>query len=180
MTPDPNNTIVREIEASVNGNGLRLSYKNPQKPFAKSLGETVKHIVGGGYKPTAPQCDIEVEPLSLNCAAPSSVIFMLSDKGNWQFATDTDPLQFKEGADKARYADFCRVAPDGTIYPFDKPYGGSAPCRMIAFSAVAPTADYVDRFDFVVDVIHENKPGKKSPLRLIIDPDIRNPGGSGS
>ena len=50
---------------------------------------------------------------------------------------------------------------------------------MVTFEAIAPTANYVDRFNFVVDVIHENKPGKKSPLRLLIDPDIRNPGGSG-
>ena len=95
------------------------------------------------------------------------------------FATDADPIQFKDGANKDRYANFCRVAPDGTSYPFGKPYGGSAPCKMVTFEAIAPTASYVDRFNFVVDVIHENKPGKKSPLRLLIDPDIRNPGGSG-
>lgn len=174
-----NKTIIREIEASITGNNFRLGYKNPQKAIAMSMGEAVRHITSGGYAPTKPECDVEVEPLSLNCAAPSNIIFTLSSKDNFQFATDADPIQFKEGADASRYANFCRVAPDGTSYPFGKPYGGKEPCKMVTFEAVAPTANYVDRFNFVVDVVHENKPGKKSPLRLLIDPDIRNPGGSG-
>lgn len=172
-------TIIREIEASITGNNFRLGYKNPQKPFDMSLEDAVRHMVGGKYAPTEAQCDIEIEPLSLNCAVPSNVVFTLSSKDNFQFATDVDPIEFKDGADKSRYANFCRVAPDGTSYPFGKPYGGNAPCKMVTFQAVAPTSDYIDRFNFVVDVIHENKPGKKSALRLLIDPDIRNPGGSG-
>lgn len=179
MTGALDKTIIREIEASITGNKFKLGYKNPQKPIDLPLSEAVQHVVSGKFAPTAAQCDIEVEPLSLNCAVPSGIIFMLSAKDNFQFATDVDPIQFKDDADKSRYANFCRVAPDGTNYPFDKPYGSSEPCKMVTFDAVAPTASYIDRFNFVVDVIHENKPGKSSPLRLIIDPDIRNPGGSG-
>ena len=179
MTSAIDKTIIREIEATITGNKFRIGYKNPQKPVAMSMDEAVRHVVSGKYAPTEAQCDVEVEPLSLNCAVPSNVIFTLSAKDNFQFAIDADPIQFKEGADKGRYANFCRVAPDGTCYPFDKPYGSTAPCKMVTFQAIAPTDNYVDRFNFVVDVIHENKPGKKSPLRLIIDPDIRNPGGSG-
>lgn len=179
MSSGITNSIIREIEASITGNKFRLGYKNPQKPFQMSLAEAVKHVVSGAYAPTESQCDVEVEPLSLNCAVPSNIVFKLSDKDNFQFATDADPVQFKEGANKARYANFCRVAPDGSSYPFDKPYGSKEPCKMVTFEAIAPTDNYIDRFNFVVDVIHENKPGKKSPLRLIIDPDIRNPGGNG-
>lgn len=174
-----NHTIIREIEASTSNKGLKLGYRNPQKPIHATMDAAVRAIVKGEYAPTEPQCDVEVEPLSLNCAVPSNVIFTLSPKDNFQFAVDADPLEFKKGADKARYRNFARVAPDGTSYPFDTPYGGKAPCKMITFEAVAPTGNYVDRFNFVVDVIHENHPGKQSALRLIIDPDIRNPGGSG-
>ncbi len=172
-------TIIREIEASITGNKFRLGYKNPQKSFDMSMEDAIRHVVSGKYAPTEAQCDVEIEPLSLNCAAPSNVVFTLSAKDNFQFATDADPIQFKDGANKDRYANFCRVAPDGTAYPFGKPYGSAEPCKMVTFEATAPTANYIDRFNFVVDVIHENKPGKKSPLRLLIDPDIRNPGGSG-
>ncbi len=179
MTGATAKTIIREIEASITGNKFRLGYKNPQKPIDLPMDAAIQHVVKGRYAPTEAQCDVEVEPLSLNCAAPSNIIFLLSAKDNFQFATDADPIQFKEGADPSRYANFCRVAPDGTAYPFDKPYGSAEPCKMVTFEAVAPAANYVDRFNFVVDVIHENKPGKKSPLRLLIDPDIRNPGGSG-
>lgn len=174
-----NKTIIREIEASITGNKFRLGYKNPQKPFDLSMEEAVRHVTSGEYAPTESQCDVEVEPLSLNCAVPSNIIFTLSAKDNFQFATDVDPIQFKEGADTSRYANFCRVAPDGTSYPFGKPYGGKEPCKTVSFEAIAPTDNYIDRFNFVVDVIHENKPGKKAPLRLIIDPEIRNPGGNG-
>lgn len=179
MTVAIEKTIIREIEASITGNKFRLGYKNPQKPFDLSMKAAVQHIVGGKYNPAEPQCDVEVEPLSLNCAEPSNIVFTLSTKDNFQFALDADPIQFKDDAHKERYANFNRVAPDGTPYPFDAPYGSSDPCKMVTFEAIAPTDKYIDRFNFVVDVIHENKPGKKSPLRLLIDPDIRNPGGSG-
>lgn len=172
-------TIIREIEASVSAKGFKLGYKNPQKPIKATMEEAVRAIVKGDFAPTEAQCDVEVEPLSLNCAVPSNIVFTLSNKDNFEFAKDADPIQFKADADKSRYANFCRVAPDGTSYPFDKPYGSTEPCKMVTFEAVAPTDKYIDRFNFVVDVIHENHPGKKSPLRLIIDPEIRNPGGSG-
>lgn len=174
-----NHTIIREIEASVSAKGFKLGYKNPQKPIHATMDDAVRSIVKGEFAPTEAQCDVEVEPLSLNCAVPSNIIFTLSPKDNFQFANDADPIEFKDGADKSRYRNFNRVAPDGTSYPFGKPYGGKEPCKMVTFEAVAPTANYIDQFNFVVDVIHENHPGKKSPLRLMIDPDIRNPGGSG-
>lgn len=90
MTSAIGKTIIRELEASITGNKFRLGYKNPQKPLDTSLEEAVRLVVSGKFAPTEAQCDVEVEPLSLNCAAPSNIVFTLSDKDNFQFATDAD------------------------------------------------------------------------------------------
>lgn len=119
--------------------------------------------------------------LSLQNKKYCYVIFKLKAK-NWQFAHDSDPftLGFQSIDPEVYYAP--RKANErGEIQDRGKEVMGSRIALFIADGARAyeDVDSYIDPFNYHLELIDTNSNGQPSLVPIVIDPDVRYPGGSG-
>jgi hypothetical protein len=110
----------------------------------------------------------EKSPLDLHSRKPCYFVLELDDRFNWQFQHDGPAITAKKHlADK--YCELHHIRPGAG-------HGPAEGCKLIYFAATnPPTAETPGEhpFNFHVEFLqHDNK-----RLPIIIDPDIRYPGG---
>lgn len=189
----PNYVIVREIDFEVRGSELWFFFSrwsldknlnttsNPESLAA--LGDVIDDIIEGGYQfdfeqPSIPK-PVYTSPLSLMNGRPSWIVYLLSNK-NWQFVRRGRPITIGASVPGGKYSNVRRVPGTGFVdanpgTPFDAglPVDGH---KIAYFMAVGQASGYADSVNLHVDLIYEGP--KKRYLPIMIDPDIRWPGGS--
>lgn len=119
-------------------------------------------------------------PLDLVVTEPAILVFELDRAAGWRFSTTTAALSLKNPADAARYGGLVHVGEGGRRS--GAPLPPDAQCRLAYFSADAPEPPFRHGINLHVELVTPpvHAGGREQVLPLIIDPDIRNPGGSGS
>jgi hypothetical protein len=175
---EPDQVICRELTIEADG---AFRYKNVDRatpasgPGFQSIEDFVRRIALSGYERNAPD---EEEPkyLDIVVGKPSYIVIELSPQLNWHFSSGNPAITL--GARDPRlpdpdtlYGRLLYVDDSGEIH--DRP---RLPCRLAYFAAkpVLGTAEapYLRSINFNVEV-----PGG---TLIVIDPDIRFPGGSGT
>lgn len=120
--------------------------------------------------------------LSLQNEKYCYVILILSGK-NWQFSHDKHPFSIGlESTDPPAYYEPRKVDGNGVVLDRDGVKDG---CRIAYFIADGPAANsgtpgvYEDPFNLHLELIDRDSEGRPSRVPIIIDPDVRYPGGSG-
>lgn len=119
----------------------------------------------GGRDPKA----ADKTPLDLNSAGPCYFVLELDDQHNWQFQHDRAAISTKNDYSSA-YCDLHHIRPGGGAGPGEG-------CKLIYFAAIDPPSEKKPgnhQFNFHVEFLQDD--GKRLPI--IIDPDIRYPGGN--
>ena len=179
--PDPEQAIVRRISMKKTDKMLEFFFTVPKATGPLPTGgirALVEELRG------LPIVDTGTEsPLDLNVKAPSYVVFMLSKDWDWKFFPDAKAVSLKKRDHGDRYGGL-RHVPDMGEPSIDAVNN----CRMIYFVAHplpenmgnAPQQGYGHGFNLYVDLAQPPNPdtGAARVLKIIIDPDIRNPGGS--
>ena len=121
-------------------------------------------------------------PLSLQNKAHAYVILRLTGK-NWQFSYDKAPFSIgPEGAAiPEAYFHARKVDAQGAIVD---PATPTKDCRIAFFVSDGPKAiggleRYSHAFNLHLDLKYKNSENQDSFMPIIVDPDIRYPGGSG-
>lgn len=115
-------------------------------------------------------------PLDVNCKEECYLVFQLSRTKAWQFGEQGDAFTTKQ-AEGDRYTDLWHVASQDERYPAGEPLPDG--CRILYLTARCEDVGFQDGFNLRVDLVLDSAPDRKVRTKLIIDPDIRNPGGSG-
>ncbi|HMG47809.1 MAG TPA: nucleotide synthetase [Allosphingosinicella sp.] len=127
-------------------------------------------------------------PLSLKNRKYCYVIFKLKSKKNnkkknWQFSGEQQPFSIIiDEWDKGKYYEARKVY-NGIEQAKDAKINGCMIAYFISDGAkavdVAPNGEYSHGFNFNLDLIYKDSDQKDSYMPIIVDPDIRFPGGSG-
>ena len=181
--PRPSRIIFREIDMYTDTNGkIVLEYTNDSDGV---IDEDINVFIDGlirPYRATGMPVVRTGSPLDLNCKEDCFIVFMLSSLVNWQFSSSGDCFLTKQV--ETRYSDLYHVHEDGTRIPAGEPVGDN--CRLLYFRARCGNYGYQDGFNLVIDLdmdpITNPQTGDVELRRtkIIFDPDIRNPGGSGA
>lgn len=108
------------------------------------------------------------------------IIYVLNSNRNWQFRHLKAPITISKLAKaKGAYFESRKADIAGNVFTSEKKKDG---CRVAYFIADADAAfgqerEYVDRINLHVDMICDVY-GKRCFMPIIIDPDVRYPGGS--
>lgn len=181
--PKYDRIIYRLIDYKIDGQGrINILYINlNQKPFDYELEAFLNTIL-----PASPFVDPEYSgrtssPLDINCQEKCHIVLQLANGKNWQFSEVGDCFSTKKNYGN-KYCDLWHVLDDGTKIGGGKelPEG----CRILYFTAEGDKTTFWDGFNLRVDIVLDDlllPDGNKEKRRtkLIIDPDIRNPGGTG-
>ncbi|HYD36646.1 MAG TPA: nucleotide synthetase [Allosphingosinicella sp.] len=181
----PERVIVREISFLMDSDGLQFLYKDagPAMPLpGGNIDMVIEHLALGKPLPFGDLGDVPMgsdgTPLDLGVTGEAAyVVFKLDPRLNWRFSDNDPVISHKQAGDAAYYGGLRHVRPNGTYS--DRPV---ADCRIVFLVAMPPDGEYKHGFNFHVDMIQ--KPHldhvRERILPLIIDPDIRFPGGSGT
>lgn len=181
----PDRVIIREISFLMDSEGLQFLYRDasPASPLPGSNIDTViDHLATGRPLPILDMGDaaagFDGTPLDLGVTGePTYIVFKLDPRLNWRFSDRDAAISHKNADDAGYYGGLRHVRPNGTHS--ERPV---ADCRIVFLVAMPPSGEYKHGFNFHVDLIQ--KPHldhtKERILPLIIDPDIRFPGGSGT
>lgn len=119
--------------------------------------------------------------LSLQNKIYCYVVFKLTGK-NWQFSYNEDPFSVAlQSTVPEIYFSPRKVDQQGNILARGTDQDNCKIAYFIADGAVAYDVDpqYVDPFNLHLDVMDTDSAGQPSRIPIIIDPDVRYPGGSG-
>lgn len=181
----PNRVIIREISFLMDSDGLQFLYKDagPAMPLpGGNIAMVIEHLAAGKPLSFGDRGDVAMgsdgTPLDLGVTGePAYIVFKLDPRLNWRFSDNDPVISHKQAGEAAYYGGLRHVRPNGSYS--DRPV---ADCMMVFLIAMPPAGDYKHGFNFHVDLIQ--KPlldhTKQRILPLIIDPDIRFPGGSGT
>jgi hypothetical protein len=157
------------------GNDIEFFYMRPIKVMQ---GNDIVGFIDDLRRSGLPLTSTPETPLDLHVPKKCWMVIGLS-RHKWQFRATGDAITTKQKKDQS-YANLVHVFPNGTTVPG----GGQMQdnCQLVYFACVDPpqgmtgTLPYEDGFNMHIDLIQAN--GKRLPL--VIDPDIRFPGGAGS
>lgn len=185
--PPPTIATVREIDIKINANKIETEYSRANYTVDINnfggLGAVLQRVANNTLslpdnpRPKAPY----KSQLSLQNKTYCYVILKLTGK-NWQFSRDRDPFSIGlSSTDPEVYFEPRKVDAQGGIVPRGEVRDE---CRIAYFIADGATAyddatAYEDPFNLHLDLIDEDSHGQPSPVPIIIDPDVRFPGGSG-
>lgn len=176
------------LSIKLGDNGLRRRIKGNE-----TLAEAVADVVGGTGDPkkftkrhgNAQPHSPKPTSMSFRCNDQCFIIFRLPSNGNLRFTSSWDALS----RDVDPKADFFthprRISDDGQIYREDPLNRGQNYLHaMFAYDGTAATAggnsvDAIGRFNLHVDVVEDPGMPDSPRLPIIIDPDVRYPGGNG-
>lgn len=178
----PDKIIFRELTPEVRQGWINITYLEDNKPVQGDIAVFIRDLL---KKPettesvaAAPMARPDpISPLDLNCKTDCYLVFKLAEGWNWQFADSGDCFTTKK-PHGGKYSDLVHVMPDGTEIGSGKPIGDG--CMIVYVRARGKNANYKDGFNLTVELlVGEDRSGAKRRTQIIIDPDIRNPGGGG-
>jgi hypothetical protein len=197
--PNPTTAIIREIDFTAPGNNdLYVYYSRYTKPITVIDEVELRKILISVYDPgfpydkfapMAPEEPFDSQ-LSLNNDELRYIIFRLKAGKNWQFAREGWPITIGDEG-KNYFYEAHRVDRKGIWDKGDDRKLIRDGCQVAyviaaADEVLAKTGAYCHPINLHIDLIHEvdglldGKPIKKTCyLPLIVDPDVRYPGGSG-
>jgi len=149
---------------------------------AGSIDQVVDTLVKRATTRTVPPFTDTTSPLDLNCDREAHVIFKLASDWNWHFARDG--VTFTTKADEqGRYFNLINVTYDAATNTVARYRGGEpieGECRLLYFRVRGTTMGYRDGFNLIaeLDLGVAGTPPEKRRTKLVIDPDVRHPGGS--
>lgn len=186
--PAPAIATIREVDITVAAGKIDAKFVKANYEVdlgdAGGLGEVLRKVANGSISmpdSAAPKPPYET-PLSLNNEKYCYVILKLSGK-NWQFSREGAP--FSVGIDgwiADVYRRARRVDAQGTVVDPTAIQDGCKVAYLIADGQTASGGtprDYRHPFNLHVDLIYQDSATNPSHMPIIIDPDIRWPGGSG-
>lgn len=120
-------------------------------------------------------------PLDLNCREEAYIVFKLASDRNWQFTPDG--AGFTTKADEGgRYFNLVHATFDTATQTVIRYRGGEPTgdgCRLLYFRAKGSPMGYRDGFNLIVQLILDStNPPLIRRTMLVIDPDVRHPGGA--
>lgn len=177
---DPTIKVEQIIVARINmkpvGNspaGLEFFYDSISMPIAGSdIGKVISDILNG-VAALVPSGRDAPSPLDLKCTRPSYIVFHLNPDWNWRFS-DKDPAITTKKDCGDRYSALIHVGADAS-----QSRTPIADAKLIYFAANVPPPEYHDGINIHVDLPQKavDDSGVRKVMRLILDPDIKNPGG---
>lgn len=179
-TSPPTRIIYREIDIDIDKTKFKINviYRLPHnQPKYDDIDNFITRIIN---KPTSrpPGAGEVTSPLDLNCQENCYIVFKLASDWNWQF--DPDGNAFTTKVQESKYFNLVHARYVGGKVVKTGP--GEAPgegCKLLYLRARGETNQYDDGFNLVVELNLDPTPtGDKRRTKLVIDPDIRNPGGS--
>ena len=200
----PSKAIIRKIDMPKNSKTLDIQFSTGYAAITLSKTVTIESILKKLSAKVDPSAKIAdpypvgegllkdvSSPISLDLEGDAYVIYVLDDTTSWQFCTTGSPFSIENIKDASG-----KMKPD--FYALPRRWGKKSPddttevdqshendaslkeCKiayMVALSA--GRGDYIDRFNIHLELIVQNKWNKVPILvPIILDPDIRHPGGS--
>ncbi|MBB3587742.1 nucleotide synthetase [Sphingomonas sp. BK481] len=174
----PNVVLIFVIDFIVTDAGhLHFGYSFKEKAQFSDLNEALDRARATGASLTWET------PLDIDVNDKALVFVGLAKNRNWEFSPRSDGASLKQPI--GGYGKLLHVF-DNTTIPGGRPM--TSGCKMICFSAFSPPTldtnvpDYCHGMNFHVDIIQpdarEDGSVVEKRLPLIIDPDIRHPGGN--
>jgi hypothetical protein len=189
---DPTYVIFREISARMDGDGLQFYFRDrapadlPSGGITEFVDALVDEPIGYSREAFVGRLPRKECPLDLNVQRRTYVVFRLDRKLNWQFDPYQTAVSHKKREEGDRYGGMMHVMDNK-----GKKAGSVAPgngCHLVYFIAdplpkhtgAEPQEEYKHGMNLYVelDQIPSHSGGERRALPLILDPDIRNPGGS--
>jgi hypothetical protein len=200
---DPERYVVREISFLMDSDGLQFLYKDstqgmriPQeggmRAVVPDLTDTVfpatLGLKGAGLATAETPLDLALEGGE---AGPAYLVFKLDPRLNWRFSRNEPAITLKNEEHCQFYGDLTYAELRGNdrndvdlVKEVELAGNGNNTrvenCRLVYFKANPPAGEYKHGFNFHVELIQRPHFGSDEPriLPIIIDPDIRFPGGS--
>ena len=170
----PDGVIYRCIDYRENGTGgYELYYTNDyDRPYPVKIKDFLKGKLN--YPPAEPGDALfdtaDGSRLDLNCIEDCTILLYLNESRNWQFSTNGDAFSTKRD-EGGKYGGLKYVNSDGSTTG-GKPAAG---CRLLYFRAKCKKETFENGFNLKLQLLLRDGTVKE----VLIDPDIRNPGGSG-
>lgn len=172
--------LVREI-GFIDGPDGPFGYIGPDKPRPYSvaaLDQILDELRQGSYQPDD-AVDTFNRPLDVCCPGTTVFVFHLSNQRKWQFTRGLKAitLGFTDEVQGDNYYSLRHVV-DDSIGTADPPPNGN--CRIAYFTARKASEKFAHPFNINVELIYKTDIEGRNTLPIVIDPDVRFPGGSGS
>lgn len=186
-TRRPSRATVREIDFKISSDGKELEFFFSRADFSVPVNHDLDNLLldiqndAFGYGNNAdkePREPFESR-LSLGNKRYAYVIYRLSQNKNWQFCRDFAPITLgRKAYNSKRYFEARRYDRDGSISKVED--GEPAADNSIVAYFIADNENYGNylghSINLHVDLLYR---GTRRRLPIVIDPDIRYPGGSG-
>lgn len=183
--PVPARILVRQIGLDPVAEDGPFVFVDPDqaRPYtAGTLDTILDNLRQGIYTPTTLVNGYN-RPLDVNCRENTQFIFFLRDLGEgrrWRFSSQTKGVTlgwFEEPADRENYYSLRHVLDDSVGSP--DPYPHPQDCKIITFIARRTSDNFKHAFNINVEFVFDDDESGMNTLPVVIDPDIRHPGGSG-
>ncbi len=185
--PVPSRIIVRTIGFEEGANG-GFVFVAPDEAHPCDGFDDIHHMVGdirnGGYTP-GPPVELYHRPLDLNLSADTCFILRLGGSWPWRFRHLIDAVTLGPEADQDNYFNLRHVLDDDVGRR--EPFPHLDRCTLCYFIARPPQdvidnpgeAEFADPFNLNIDFVYPDGGTKPNTVPVVIDPDVRYPGGSG-
>jgi hypothetical protein len=172
--------LVRQI-GLIDGPDGPFGYLAPDKarPYSPAaLDQILDQLRRGTYEPMAPAESFN-RPLDVNCSAKTLFVFYLSDQRDWRFTRGAKAItlgKFDSEGERDNYYGLRHVLNDSIGTPDSPPDGN---CKIVYFTAKKTSERFAHPFNINVELVFKNDIEGPNTLPIVIDPDVRFPGGSG-
>lgn len=183
-TVPPQRVVVREIDMAPPGSLYPFVLHRPDRSHPiDDLAEIIESIREDRYQRKYP-VNQYYRPLDMKLSVPTCFVFFLSSRWNWRFSSKSKGalLGDIEADLRKNYTKLRHVLDDNEGSPDRHPHDKF--CKIIYFNAnppATPVPDFNHPFDLMVEFVYPDGdgPNKQNTIPIVIDPDIRHPGGSG-
>ncbi len=188
--PTINRIVVRQLAILPVDQGGPFAFLSPGRNFVYSQSrlESILSELRNGSFSVVDTVDEFNRPLDLNLSEPTCFVLALVPTPyttpNWQFSTDTAAItlgDFQQGSTNAalrkNYFNLRHVLNDNVGQPAHFLHPDK--CRIAYFYAKKTLADFYHPININVEMYYQNDSHGKNTIPIVIDPDVRYPGGSG-
>jgi hypothetical protein len=177
--PTPKRILVRQFGLVAGPEGP-FGYIDPDEAWtysAAKLDQILDGLRQGHYQPNVPDEPFN-RPLDLNCGDATHFILFLSNQRRWRFSRTAKAVTLGNFDEEERknYLSLRHVVDDNA--------GTPAPdlnrdCKIVHFIARKTSDDFHHPFNLNIELVYTADPSGPNTIPIVIDPDVRNPGGSG-
>ena len=177
--PVPTKILVRQI-GLVDGPGGPFGFIGPDatRPFSvQAFDRIIDDLLEGSYAPM-PSAPLFNRPLDVNCSDTTLFIFYLSSQRDWRFTRRARAVtlgDFDEQEQKNYY---------GLRHVTNEGISGAPPltsdCKIAFFTAKKSSDRFAHPFNLNIELLYTSDTEGENTVPMVIDPDVRYPGGSGS